>query len=132
MIPAGWGRPARRPPPPAPSSAPVVRTGGALLPRTPGIPGRPRAATYPSPLRKDQSTMIKFGLGLCVALSLGLLTGCSSAKNASAPASVSGQVLYNNQPLRGGSIVFHAKTGQGSYRSALDDKGTYSITDLPV
>jgi hypothetical protein len=76
--------------------------------------------------------MLKFGLGLCVALSLGLLTGCSSSKNTSAPASVSGKVLYNNQPLKGGTVVFHAKEGKGSYRSALDDNGTYAITDLPV
>jgi hypothetical protein len=76
--------------------------------------------------------MLKFGLGLCVALSLGLTAGCNSSRNPTAPASISGRVTYNNKPVRGGTIVFHAKEGKGSYRSALAADGTYEITDLPT
>jgi hypothetical protein len=75
--------------------------------------------------------MLKFGLGLCVALSLGLLTGCGSKSAPVGSASISGRVTYNNKPVGGGTIVFHAKEGKGSYPSPLSKDGTYEITGLP-
>jgi hypothetical protein len=56
------------------------------------------------------------------------LTGCS--KNPYAPASISGSVSFNGQPIKAGSMKFY--TAQGvAYDAQLTGDGTYSATDIP-
>jgi len=56
------------------------------------------------------------------------LAGC--AKNPHAPASISGSVSFNGQPIKAGSMKFH--TAQGvAYDAQLTGDGTYSATDIP-
>lgn len=72
-------------------------------------------------------TKRRYVLALLAAFVLAL--GC--AKNPNAPASISGKVNYKGQPLKGGKVTFHTKDA-GMYTSAIDEDGTYSITDLPT
>jgi hypothetical protein len=72
--------------------------------------------------------MLKFRLGLLLALVLGLVAGCGT--NSATPARVSGTVTYNGQPVKAGNISFH--TDKGSYSSSLSATGTYEIVDLPM
>jgi len=74
--------------------------------------------------------MLKFRLGLCVLLALGLMAGCSQP-NPSAPGRISGQVTLNGSPLPGGNITFHSD-GKGTYRSPIGSDGTYEVTDMPT
>jgi len=57
--------------------------------------------------------------------------GCSSSQPA-APASVRGVVMFQNQPLSGGLIVFapdHEKGNAGKpVRSTIDSEGRYTLT----
>jgi hypothetical protein len=75
--------------------------------------------------------MLKLRLGLYLALSLGLVAGCSSGKNPEAPARVSGVVTYQGKPLPGGMIAFHP-AGKAPYSSAIGADGTYEVVDLPA
>jgi hypothetical protein len=72
--------------------------------------------------------MLKFRLGLSVALPLVLLAGCY--KNAYAPASISGRVTYKGNPVPGGTITFHPEGGKSPYSKFLDPEGRYEITDV--
>jgi hypothetical protein len=73
-------------------------------------------------------TMLKFRLGLLVALALVLAAGCNRSN---APAKISGKVTYNGQPLKGGEIAFHSEN-MGTYRSSLAEDGSYDIVDMPA
>ncbi len=66
-------------------------------------------------------------LGLFAALALTLAAGC---RNSQTPAKVSGKVTYKNEPVKGGDIAFHSE--QGTYRSSINQDGTYEISDLPA
>jgi hypothetical protein len=66
-------------------------------------------------------------LGLFVALALPLAAGCRSSQT---PAKVSGRVTYKSESLKGGEIAFHSD--QGTYRTSINQDGTYEISDLPA
>jgi hypothetical protein len=68
-------------------------------------------------------------IGLIAALFLGLAAGCS--RNPQAPAKISGRVLYNGNPVPGGTITFHSE-GKGSYSRELAEDGTYELADIPT
>src|SRR5262245_52660827 len=120
---AGRGR--SGPPPPGRSSGHALRSRrrGDLAPRL-GPPGAAAILLFFFPSAHGL-TMIRFRVGLCVAVSLAVPAGCSS-KNPQAPAKVSGQVLYKGQLVTGGSISFHSQ-GKGIYQSAIAREGTYEI-----
>ena len=63
------------------------------------------------------------GLGACISL-----VGC--AKNPHAPASISGKISINGQPIKGGTMQFHTKQGT-AYDASINNDGTYSATDIP-
>ena len=69
-----------------------------------------------------------------VSVLLVLVFACSSRTNQS---SVSGTVMYNGQPVTGGTIHFHSikpddgKPGADFHR-VINPDGTYEITDLPA
>jgi hypothetical protein len=62
-------------------------------------------------------------------LALALAAGCGPRGNL--PATVSGKVSYNGQPLPGGTIVFHSKD-MGSYAGTVGEGGAYEITGVPA
>jgi hypothetical protein len=60
------------------------------------------------------------------------LVGC--AKNPHAPASISGKISINGQPIRAGTMRFHTKAGNAygaAYDASINNDGTYSATDIP-
>jgi hypothetical protein len=63
-------------------------------------------------------------------LVLVLAAGCTKG-NRKANATVNGKVTYNNQPVTGGNIAFHAE-GFAGITGLLRPDGTYAATDLPV
>jgi hypothetical protein len=75
--------------------------------------------------------MLKIRLGLCTALSLGLLAGCFNSRSPQAEGRISGQVKYKGTPVPGGSILFHTD-GKGVYGSPIQADGTYEVRDLPT
>ncbi len=74
--------------------------------------------------------MLPFRIALCATAFLAVLAGCSKT-SPHAPARVSGRVTYNGKAVPGGNITFHSE-GKGSFAGALDDNGTFEITDLPT
>lgn len=56
------------------------------------------------------------------------LLGCG--KSASAPAKVSGSLAYKGQPIKAGSMAFHAPDGV-AYAAQISSDGTYSAEGLP-
>jgi hypothetical protein len=75
--------------------------------------------------------MLTLRLGLCAALPLVLLVGCSSSRNPQAQAKVSGAVTYKGTPVPAGSITFHVEKG-ASYGVPLGEGGTYEVSDMPT
>lgn len=65
------------------------------------------------------------------AVAFGLVLVCGCTKNPQAPAQVSGTVTFNNQPLRGGTIIFHDKESR-AYSAAINEEGGYVLSDLPI
>jgi hypothetical protein len=70
----------------------------------------------------------------CVPLVVG--PGCGSnsppvGKNAVPVGKVTGKVLYNGNPLGGGSVTFHSPKS-GSYRAEIKPEGTYELSGLPL
>jgi hypothetical protein len=69
----------------------------------------------------------KSGAILLVALSQVLLPGCS---NSHGTASVSGTVLYKNQPVDGATVIFHPKgdTGAKPAQGKSESGGRFTVT----
>jgi hypothetical protein len=67
-----------------------------------------------------------FLVPVCVVLA----SGCTKG-NRSANATVSGKVMYNNAPVTGGTLLFHAE-GAGLTPVLIKPDGTFVGTDLPV
>jgi len=74
---------------------------------------------------------LKGQLLLVLPLGLVLVFGCGTTKNPNAPASVSGKVTYNGNPVTGGTITFHSKEGRAS-TIGINAEGSYSTSDIPV
>jgi hypothetical protein len=55
------------------------------------------------------------------------VAGCGSKK--SAPAQITGHVLYNGSPVTGGTLTFH--TDHGVYAVGISTDGAYTAIDLP-
>ena len=62
-------------------------------------------------------------------LTSGLL-GCSGGDK-QAPATVSGSLSYNGQPVKAGTMQFHTADGV-PYSAQIAPDGTYTATDLPT
>jgi hypothetical protein len=60
-----------------------------------------------------------------------LSIGC---KSSSVPASVEGNVTYNDAPVTGGTITFHplATDVSGEYSARISNTGTYKCMELPT
>jgi hypothetical protein len=74
--------------------------------------------------------MLKLRIGLFTAVLLGLMVGCAR-EHPTAPAKISGRVVYQNKPVTGGTIMFTSGS-QGVYRATLDANGAYEIVDMPT
>lgn len=57
--------------------------------------------------------------------------GCGSGGNAAIPAKVSGTVSYKGQPIKSGSMRFHAEDGS-SFQGMIATDGSYTADGLPV
>lgn len=67
----------------------------------------------------------KVGVGFFV-LSLGLLAvGCSGK------GTISGKVLYQGKPLRGGAVTFFPSAGGGAFTTHILADGSYSVEKVP-
>lgn len=63
------------------------------------------------------------------ALSLIFVWGCGS--KGSKGATLTGKVMYKDQPLTGGSITLHSADGKGKqYKTAIAPEGTYAIGEI--
>ncbi|HMF10884.1 MAG TPA: hypothetical protein VKE94_01220, partial [Gemmataceae bacterium] len=82
-------------------------------------PGR-----QPSRRRLASGMMIGIVLPPCLWL---LVCGCDSKSRAPVHAEVSGQVLFDNNPLTGGRVTFVAVNGGFSESAVIDPKGNYKI-----
>jgi hypothetical protein len=58
-----------------------------------------------------------------------LVIGCGPSVNPNAPATVKGKVTYNNNPVTGGTLIFHK---DGGYPVVIDPDGTYRGSSLPI
>jgi hypothetical protein len=76
--------------------------------------------------RVARRRLVGWSVGL---LALLLSVGCAGSKPVG---SVTGKVLYQNKPLRGGSVTFIPADGVGVASSRIGEDGTYSIARIPV
>jgi hypothetical protein len=72
--------------------------------------------------------MAKSRLLVLLPLCCGLALGCGQSRT---PARLQGEVKYNGQLVKGGTIQFHSKEF-GIFQTTIRDNGTYAMSDLPA
>jgi hypothetical protein len=72
------------------------------------------------------TTISRTGFGLLAGLAL-LPLGCGGGTG-----TVTGKVLFNDQPLPSGTVVFTNADGKGSQTAEIQPDGTYKIEKMPT